>query len=170
MNGSRLKHFLKTPLRPVSEGPPMFVNKPSKVTKGGLNYHKSNRAKEGLYHGKDVQFGHSISHSHTRSKKKWMPNVQNKRVFSYALDDWVRFKMTTRALKEIDNVGGIDNYILSLDEKSVSESNYITKMRNVIASSLYHQGLLDERITRRLGYDKTPPTPPDLESTGSPTV
>jgi ribosomal protein L28 len=112
----------------------------------------------GLYHGKDVMFGHSISHSHTRSKKKWFPNVQNKRVFSEALDDWVRFKITTRALKEIDNVGGIDNYILSLDEKSVSESNYVTKIRGLIAGKLFHQGLLSDRIIRRLGYDKQPPS------------
>ncbi|KAJ1404498.1 hypothetical protein B484DRAFT_404761 [Ochromonadaceae sp. CCMP2298] len=158
MNLNRLKFFLKTPLRPVSEGPAMFVNKPTKTTKCGYNLHRSNRAKEGLYHGKDVMFGHSISHSHTRSKKKWFPNVQNKRVFSEALDDWVRFKITTRALKEVDNVGGIDNYILSLDEKSVSESNYVTKIRGLIAGKLFHQGLLSDRIIRRLGYDKEPPS------------
>ena len=62
-----------------------FVLKPKRSTGRGYNIHRSNRAKEGLFHGKDVRFGHSISHSHTRSKKKWHPNVINKRVFSYAL-------------------------------------------------------------------------------------
>ena len=87
--------------------------------------------------------------------------MQNKRVWSYALDDWVRFKMTTTAMKEIDNVGGIDNYILALDNKDVQQSNYVTKIRGLIASSLYHQGALSERITKRLGYDKNPPTAPE---------
>lgn len=40
--------------------------------------------------------------------------------------------MTTAALKAIDTYGGIDNYILQLDNKSVADSNYITKMRNII--------------------------------------
>lgn len=114
----------------------------------------------GLYHGKDIRFGHSISHSHTRTKRSWHPNVQNKRVWSDALDDWVRFKITTRALKEVDNVGGIDNYILSLDERSVADSNYITKVRKMIAGTLFHQGLLAEKAIKRLGYDKTPPEVP----------
>jgi len=115
----------------------------------------------GLYHGKDVQFGHSISHSHTKSKRKWKPNVQNKRVWSDALSDWVRFKITTTALRAVDNVGGIDNYILSLDEKLVQDSNYITKMRNLIASTLFHKGLLNPFIASRLGYNrKNPPTEP----------
>lgn len=111
----------------------------------------------GLYHGKDVQFGHSISHSHTRSKRRWEPNVQNKRVWSEALDDWVRFKITTKALKEADNMGGIDNYIMSLDNAAVEKSNYITKMRGLIGSRMYHQGLLPALTIKRLGYDKVPP-------------
>ena len=149
-----------------------FVLKPKRSTGKGYNIHRSNRAKEGLFHGKDVRFGHSISHSHTRSKKKWLPNVINKRVFSYALgnvnititrliqcpvDDWVRFKMTTTALKAIDAYGGVDNYLLRLDERSVSASNYVTRVRNLIAARLFHRGALDAHTTRRLGFDKNPP-------------
>lgn len=112
----------------------------------------------GLYHGKDVQFGMTISHSKAKSLKKWLPNVINKRVWSETLGDWVKFKMTTTALKEIDKIGGIDNYILALDNKAVSLSNYITKMRHIIGTSLFHKGLLNERLTRKLGYHKSPPT------------
>ncbi len=83
--------------------------------------------------------------------------MQNKRIWSEALDDFVQFKMTTRAMKEADNVGGIDNYILSLDNNAVAESNYITKVREQIASRLYHRGLLEDRVIKRLGYDKFPP-------------
>ena len=111
----------------------------------------------GLFHGKDVQFGHTISHSKAKSLKKWHPNVINKRVWSETLDDWVRFKMTTTALKEIDKIGGIDNYILNLDNVSVANSNYITKMRNIIGTSLFHQGLLNEMFTRKLGFHRNPP-------------
>jgi ribosomal protein L28 len=117
-----------------------------------------------------VRFGNSISHSKAHTKRRWNPNVINKRVWSETLDDWVRFKMTTRALKEIDNVGGIDNYILSLDNPAVSQSNYITKMRHIIATSLFHKGLLSERLIKKVGYHKAPPPLPvilsEIESEG----
>lgn len=127
-----------------------------------INIHRSNRAKEGLYHGKDVQFGNSISHSVKHTKRRWMPNVQNKRVWSYALDNWVRFKMTTRAMRAIDDCGGIDNYLLQLDHKLVDDSNYVTKIRQLIASTLYHKGLLSERATKRMGYHKMAPMKLDI--------
>jgi hypothetical protein len=66
-----------------------FVLKPKRSTGKGYNLHRSNKAQQGLYHGKDVSFGHTISHSHTRSKKKWFPNVIEKRVFSYALGTYL---------------------------------------------------------------------------------
>lgn len=48
MNANKFKYFLKMPLRPLREGPAMYIDKPSRLTKGGLNFHKSNRAREGL--------------------------------------------------------------------------------------------------------------------------
>lgn len=111
----------------------------------------------GLFHGKDISFGHSISHSHTRSNRSWKPNVQNKRLWSDALNDWVRFKVTTTALKAIDHYGGIDNYVLALDERSVEDSNYVTKVRGLIATALYQKGELSPKLVKQLKFDKTPP-------------
>jgi ribosomal protein L28 len=138
-----------------------YTRRLTKTPGKGYNTHRSNRAKEGLYHGKDVRSGNSISHSHHKTKRKWHPNVQNKRVWSDALDDWVRFKMTTTAMKAIDDYGGIDNYVLSLDEPSVADSRYITKMRGIIATNLYHQGGLSEKLIKKMGYHKAPPPVPE---------
>ena len=134
-----------------------YVYRPTRTTGRGRTDHISKRAQEGLFHGKDVQFGRTISHSGVRALRRWNPNVINKRVWSDALEDWVRFKMTTRALKEIDNIGGIDNYLLALDNDSVARSNYITKIRGIISPVLYSRGQLNERLIRKLGYHKNPP-------------
>eukprot|EP01033_Poteriospumella_lacustris_P002209 gene2209-1613_t len=130
---------------------------PPKTTGHSVNKHRSNRAKEGLYHGKDIRSGHSISFSHKRSKRKFRPNVQNKRLWSDALNDWVRFKITTVAIKAVDDHGGVDNYLLNLDEQLVRDSNYVTKMRRLISAAKYHQGTLAPKFVRYLGYDKNPP-------------
>lgn len=114
----------------------------------------------GLYHGKDIRFGCSISHSHHRTNRCWRPNVQNKRLWSDALNDWVRFKITTAAIKAVDNYGGIDNYMLALDERLVQDSNYLIKVRGLIAAAVYHKGELSPKLIKRLGYHKNPPPPP----------
>lgn len=72
--------------------------------------------------------------------------------------------MTTTALKEIDTYGGIDNYLMNLDNNSVSKSKYLSKMRYIISSSLYHKGELSEKLTKKMGYDIEPPAKLILES------
>ena len=73
--------------------------------------------------------------------------------------------MTTRAMRAIDDVGGIDKYLLQLDDRLVSDSNYIKKMRTLIANSLYHKGSLDDKWVRKLKYHKTEGGPPKLDIT-----
>lgn len=75
------------------------------------------------------------------------------------MNDWVRFNMTTTALKKIDSYGGVDNYLLALDERMLVEAPYVTKMRNIIATTLYHQGKLNPYFIKKLGYHKVPPLP-----------
>ncbi|KAL4297186.1 hypothetical protein GQ457_12G019640 [Hibiscus cannabinus] len=72
-----------------------------------------NRAKRGLYAGRHIQFGNRISEDGgNKSRRSWMPNVQEKRLFSYILDHHIRVKVTTHALRCIDKAGGIDEYLL----------------------------------------------------------
>lgn len=154
-----------------------YVRKLTAASNRNVNTHRSNRAKKGgfkatfvlllvtflagLYHGKDIRFGSSISHSCAKTNRSFKPNVQDKRVWSECLNDWVRFKMTTRAMKVIDNVGGIDNYILSLDEKQIEDANYIKNVRAVIASTKYYDGSLHPEIAKRYGFLVEPPRKPE---------
>lgn len=71
------------------------------------------RAKRGLFAGKHIQFGNSVSEDGgNRTRRTWKPNVQDKRLFSYILDRHIRIKVTTHALRCIDKAGGIDEYLL----------------------------------------------------------
>ncbi|XP_061355306.1 large ribosomal subunit protein bL28m [Gastrolobium bilobum] len=71
------------------------------------------RAKRGLYAGRHIQFGNTVSEDGgNKTRRTWKPNVQEKRLFSYVLDRHIRVKVTTHALRCIDKVGGIDEYLL----------------------------------------------------------
>lgn len=50
-------------------------------------------------------FGHSISHSHVRTKRRFDPNVQRKRYWVPSLGRHVRLTVSTRGIRTIDRRG-----------------------------------------------------------------
>eukprot|EP00551_Chaetoceros_affinis_P010643 CAMPEP_0203672432 /NCGR_PEP_ID=MMETSP0090-20130426/8439_1 /ASSEMBLY_ACC=CAM_ASM_001088 /TAXON_ID=426623 /ORGANISM="Chaetoceros affinis, Strain CCMP159" /LENGTH=163 /DNA_ID=CAMNT_0050537743 /DNA_START=200 /DNA_END=691 /DNA_ORIENTATION=- len=74
---------------------------------------RSNRSRRGLYDGKDIRSGNSISFSNKKTKRKFKPNVFKKRLYSEILDEMIQFHLTTSTLRTVDKVGGLDNYLLT---------------------------------------------------------
>ena len=58
-------------------------------------------------------FGHTISHSHVRTKRRFDPNVQRKRYWVPALGRHVRLTVSARGIKTIDR-RGIDAVVAEL--------------------------------------------------------
>ncbi|WP_297081337.1 50S ribosomal protein L28 [uncultured Demequina sp.] len=50
-------------------------------------------------------FGHSISHSHRRTKRRWDVNIQRKRFWVPSLGRTVTLNVSTKGLKVIDRDG-----------------------------------------------------------------
>jgi large subunit ribosomal protein L28 len=55
--------------------------------------------------GKRRNVGMKVSHSHIRTKKVQLPNVQSKRIWYEAENRWVRLRLSTRALRTISKKG-----------------------------------------------------------------
>ncbi|PCH37416.1 hypothetical protein WOLCODRAFT_109823 [Wolfiporia cocos MD-104 SS10] len=70
------------------------------------------RSQRGLFHGKMKQFGNNNPFSKKKTRRDWLPNVQSKRLFSDTMQEFLKLKVTTRALKTINKYGGIDEYLL----------------------------------------------------------
>lgn len=58
-------------------------------------------------------FGHSISHSHVRTKRRFDPNVQRKRYWAPSLGRHVRLTVSARGIRTIDR-RGIDAVVAEL--------------------------------------------------------
>jgi len=56
--------------------------------------------------------GHNVSHSQRKTKRKFRPNVRNKRIYSQALKGWVLMKVSSHGMKMIECAGGLDAYLL----------------------------------------------------------
>nr|WP_285622955.1 50S ribosomal protein L28 [Kineosporia sp. NBRC 101677] len=50
-------------------------------------------------------FGHSVSHSHRRTKRRWDPNIQSKRYWVPFLGRHVTLTLSARGIKTIDRRG-----------------------------------------------------------------
>ncbi|MFT6398933.1 MAG: large subunit ribosomal protein L28 [Bradymonadia bacterium] len=55
--------------------------------------------------GKRRNVGMKVSHSHIRTKKVQLPNIQTKRVWFEDESRWVRLRVSTRALRTISKKG-----------------------------------------------------------------
>lgn len=55
--------------------------------------------------GRKPGFGHQISHSHRRSKRRFDPNVQRKRYWLPSEGRHVRLTLSTKGIKTVDTIG-----------------------------------------------------------------
>mmetsp|Transcript_32969 Transcript_32969/g.85493 ORF Transcript_32969/g.85493 Transcript_32969/m.85493 type:complete len:124 (+) Transcript_32969:137-508(+) len=79
------------------------------------------RSRRGLFAGKQPHFGDQISEDgKNRSRRKWSPNAQRKRLYSETLQRMIPFTVTTAALRTIDKMGGLDNYLLKTPEEKLA--------------------------------------------------
>jgi large subunit ribosomal protein L28 len=63
--------------------------------------------------GKGVMVGHKVSHSNTKTKRRFLPNLLNVTMISDTLGRSVRLKVSANALKTVDHRGGLDAYLMS---------------------------------------------------------
>jgi large subunit ribosomal protein L28 len=56
--------------------------------------------------------GNNVSHSKRRTRRRFSPNLQDKRIFIKELNTWVKLRISTRALRNIEKLGAY-NYIKS---------------------------------------------------------
>ena len=61
--------------------------------------------------GKGPMTGHNVSFSQKKTKRRFLPNLQTKRVFVPELNRTVKLRMTTRAMRTMDKKGGLMNYL-----------------------------------------------------------
>ena len=81
----------------------------------------SNRAQQGLFGGSDVRSGNKVSEDGgNKSRRKWYPNVQRKRLWSEELQESFQLKVTARVLKTIDKYGGLDAYLLNTSDRNLA--------------------------------------------------
>ncbi len=61
--------------------------------------------------GKSVMSGNNVSHANNRTRRRFLPNLQQVSLLSDALGHKVGMRITTRGLRTIEFHGGLDAYL-----------------------------------------------------------
>jgi large subunit ribosomal protein L28 len=69
--------------------------------------------------GKGVQAGNNVSHANNRTRRRFLPNIQSRRLYSETLGRSVRLRIATNTLRTIEKRGGLDGFLLSSSETSL---------------------------------------------------
>ncbi|CAK7227424.1 hypothetical protein SBRCBS47491_006564 [Sporothrix bragantina] len=84
------------------------------------------QSNKGLYGNARIQFGNTVSRQTAvinpqKNRRKWWPNIQEKRLHSESLGVAIRTRVNTRVLRTIDKVGGLDEYLLGSKPARIAE-------------------------------------------------
>ena len=71
--------------------------------------------------GKGPQSGHKVSHSNIKTKRRFMPNLQNVTLISDALGRSVRLRISANALRSVEHRGGLDAFLLKAADAELSD-------------------------------------------------
>ena len=70
--------------------------------------------------GKGVLTGNRVSHSNIKTRRRYLPNLQNVTLQSETLGRSFRFRVSASALRTVDHRGGLDAYLLKARDADLS--------------------------------------------------
>lgn len=72
--------------------------------------------------GKGRQVGHNVSHANNKTKRVFLPNLQNVTLLSEGLDRGIKLRVSTHGLRSVEHVGGLDNWLLKTADTKLSRT------------------------------------------------
>ncbi len=80
--------------------------------------------------------GNNVSHAVNKTKRRFLPNLQNTSFFSEILGKNIRLKVTSKGIKTVEKNGGIDNYILGLKNSLLNDQT--RKIKKILSAKKAH--------------------------------
>lgn len=82
---------------------------------------------------KGVLSGNNVSHAKNRTRRRFLPNLQNVSFMSEALGRSISMRISTNAVRTIEFHGGLDAYLLKVS--TVDLDPKVAKLKKVITRS-----------------------------------
>tara|TARA_B100001248_G_C27246107_1_gene391625 strand:+ start:494 stop:781 length:288 start_codon:yes stop_codon:yes gene_type:complete len=70
--------------------------------------------------GKRAMTGNNVSHANNRTKRRFLPNLQNVKFFSKILNKYITLNITVRAMRSVEKNGGLDSYLVKTSNRNLA--------------------------------------------------
>lgn len=70
--------------------------------------------------GKGVLVGNNVSHANNKTKRRFLPNLRRQRLYSEALGESIRLRVSTQAIRTVERRGGLDGFLLGARDTELS--------------------------------------------------
>lgn len=82
--------------------------------------------------GKMFQSGNNVSHAKNRTKRKFLPNLQNISFLSETLGKKIQLKVATSTIRTVEKKGGLDKFLLKTSNTKLPSE--VLKIKKLIIS------------------------------------
>lgn len=79
--------------------------------------------------GKGVLTGNNVSHANNKTRRRFLPNLQEITLLSDTLQAGVRLRLSTQGIRTIEHNGGLDAFLLSTPNRKLPAEAQIIKRR-----------------------------------------
>jgi large subunit ribosomal protein L28 len=79
--------------------------------------------------GKGVLTGNNVSHANNKTRRRFLPNLQETSFMSDVLGTTIRLRLTTRGIRTIEHNGGIDAFLLGTPDRRLPDEARVLKRR-----------------------------------------
>jgi large subunit ribosomal protein L28 len=79
--------------------------------------------------GKGVLTGNNVSHANNKTRRRYLPNLQEASFFSDILGAPVRLRLTTNGIRTVEHNGGLDSFLLGTPDRSLPAEAITLKRR-----------------------------------------
>ncbi|MBI0535557.1 50S ribosomal protein L28 [Roseomonas sp. KE2513] len=79
--------------------------------------------------GKGVQAGNNVSHANNKSRRRFLPNLQEASFFSDVLGTSIQMRLSTRGIRTVEHNGGLDAFLLGTPDRSLPPEAMVLKRR-----------------------------------------
>jgi large subunit ribosomal protein L28 len=79
--------------------------------------------------GKGVLTGNNVSHANNKTRRRFLPNLQETTLLSDILGADVKLRLSTRGIRTVEHNGGIDAFLLTTNNSKLPEEAKVLKRR-----------------------------------------
>ena len=71
--------------------------------------------------GKGPMTGHNVSHANNKTKRRFLPNLNDVHLMSEALGRTFKLRVSSAALRTVDHRGGLDGFMEKARDRDLSD-------------------------------------------------